>query len=340
MAGVVEPAKSPPGFADPKPKGVSAVVVVGLLLLVWNLNVVGAPNAGVVVAPELGAAAFGKPPNPPKAGIVGLSPSFFSANVALPNVGAPNLGAPLAPAAKPLKPPAKGLGAPDKPAPLFRPVPNVGPVPSAPEPLKRPLALDGSVATEVLAVPGAFAEPPKNPPFRFGGVADVGVSVEVAVEVVVLTEGPKNPPFLLFGGSAGVDAYGYAGAAAAAAPLIEKPPPNMVGGADPPDVAFAEAGTSFPSPAGSVSFDCSVFPLAGARTEELLWALNAITCLPNGPSALKLGAGLGRGRVIPGKTGLDGSVGWVVAAAVAVAVGGTGAVGGAPKRLDGVGCDD
>jgi hypothetical protein len=55
---------------------------------------------------------------------------------------------------------------------------------------------------------------------------------------------------------------------------------------------------------------------------------------------LKLGAGLGRGRVIPGKAGLDGSAGCVVAGAVVVAVGGTGAVGGALKRLDGVGCED
>ena len=345
VAGVVEAAKSPPGFAAPKPKGAadpSVAAVVGLLLLVWNLNVVGAPNAGVVGAPELGAVVLGKPPNPPNAGIVGLSPSFFSATAALPNVGAPNLGAPFAPPAKPPKPPVKDLVAPDTPAPLFKPVPNVAPVPnvepvpSAPEPLKRPLALGCSVAAEVLAVPDAFAEPPKNPPFRFGRVAEVGVSVEADVEVAVLTEGPKNPPFLLFGGSAGVE---YAGAAAAAAPLIENSP-NMAGGADPPDVALAEAGTSFTSPAGGVSFECSVFPLAGARTEELLWELNAITCLPNGPSVLKLGAGLEGGRVIPGKAGLDGSVGWVVAVAVVVAVEGTGAVGGAPKRLDGVGCDD
>ena len=336
VAGVVEAAKSPPGFADPKPKGAASVVaVVGLLLLVWNLNVVGAPNTGAVVAPELGAAP--KPPNPPNVGIVGLSPSFFSANVAPPNVGAPNFGAPLAPP-KPLKPPVKDLVAPDEPAPLFKPEPNVEPVSSAPEPLKRPLALGCSVATEVLAVPDAFAEPPKNPPLRFGGVADVGVSVDVDVEVAVLIEGPKNPPFLLFGGSAVAGAYAGAGAgaAAAAAPLIENPP-NMGGGAD---VAFAEAGTSFPSPAGGVRFECSVFPPADGRTEELLWAFRAITCLPNGPSALKLGAGLGGGAVIPEKAALDGSVNWVVAVAVAVAVGGTGAVGGAPKRLDGVVCDD
>ncbi len=340
MAGVVEAEKSPPGFADPKPKsGCSVAAAVGLLLLVWNLNVVGAPNTGVVVAPELEGPVFGKPPNPPNAGIVGLSPSFFSANAALPKVGAPNLGAPVT--AKPPKPPVKGFVVPDEPAALFKPEPNVEPEPSAPEPLKRPLALGCSVATEVVAVPDAFAEPPKNPPFRFGGVAAVGVSVEVDA-VAVMIEGPKNPPFLLFGGSAGVGAFAYAGAAAAAAaaPLIENPPPppNNGGGADPSDVAFAEAGTSFPSPAGDVTFEYSMFPLAGARTEELLWALNAITCVPNGPSVLKLGAGLGRGRVVPGKTGLSGSAGWV--GAVPVAVEGAGAVGGAPKRLDGVGCDD
>ena len=190
----------------------------------------------------------------------------------------------------------------------------------------------------MVAVLDAFAEPPKNPPFRFGGLAAVGVSVEVDVEVAAVIEGPKNPPFLLFGGSAGVGvgAFAYAGvaAAAAAAPLIENPP-NRAGGAEPFDVAFAEAGTSFPSPAGGVNFEYRLFPLAGARAEELLWALNAITCEPNGPSALKLGVGLGRGRV---KAGLGGSAGWVVA--VPVAVKGAGAVAGAPKRLDGVGCDD
>lgn len=69
------------------------------------MNVVGAPNTGVVVAPELEGPAFGKPLNPPNAGIVGLSPSFFSAIEALPNVGAPNLGAPVAPTAKLPKPP-------------------------------------------------------------------------------------------------------------------------------------------------------------------------------------------------------------------------------------------
>lgn len=226
-AGAVEAAKSPPGFADPKPKSgggaadpsgfcsLELAATVGLLLLVWNLKVVGAPNTGVDVAPELEGAAFGKPPNPLNAGIAGLSPSFFSANAALPNVGAPNpvnLGAPVAAVAKPLKPPAEGFVAPDEPAALFEPAPNVDPEPGAPEPPKRPLALGCSVATEVVPAPSAFADPPKNPPFRFGGVAAVCVSVGV---VAVLVEGPKNPPFLLFGGSAGVDANAGAGAAAA-----------------------------------------------------------------------------------------------------------------------------
>ena len=277
VAGVVEAEKSPPGFADPKPKSgggaaePSVAAAVGLLLLVLNLNVVGAPNAGVVVAPELEGPAFGKPLNPPNAGMAGLSPSFFSAGAALPNVVAPNLGAPVAPTAKLLNPPVKGFAAPDEPAALFNPELNVGPEPSAPEPLKRPLALGCSGATEVVAVLDAFAEPPKNPPFRFGGMAAGGVSVEVDVEVAVVIEGPKNPPFLLFGGSAGVGAFAYAGAtaAAAAAPLIENPP-NKAGGAEPSDVAFAEAGTSFLSPAVDVRFEYSVFPLAGARAEELL----------------------------------------------------------------------
>jgi len=350
-AGLVEAAKSPPGFADPKPKSGGGAadpsdfcsLEVGLLLLVWNLKAVGAPNMGVDVAPEPEGAALGKPPNPLNAGIAGLSPSFFSVNEAPPNVGAPNpvnLGAPVAPPAKPLKPPVEGFVAPDEPAALFKSEPIVEPELSAPKPLKGPLAFGCSVATEVVPAPCALAEPPKNPPFRFGGVATVCVSVEVEAEVAALAEGPKNPPFLLFGGSAGVGAGAGAGAAAAAAPLIENPPPNMVGGADPSDVAFAEAGTSFPSPAGGVGLECSAFPLAGAGTEELLRALNARTCLPNGPSVLKLGAGLGRGRVIPGKAGLGGSAGCVVAGAVAVAVEATGVVGAAPNRLDGVGCDD
>jgi hypothetical protein len=281
VAGLVEAANSPPGFADPKPKSGGGAadpsafcsLEVGLLLLVWNLKAVGAPNIGADVALELEAAAFGKPPNPLNAGTAGLSPSFFSANEVLPNVGAPNpvnLGAPVAPPAKPLKPPVEGFVAPDELAALFKPAPNVGPEP--PEPPKSPLALGCSVATEVVPAPDAFAEPPKNPPFRFGGVAVVCVSVNVEVEVAALAEGPKKPPFLLFGGSAsvgaGAGAGADAGAAAAAAPLIEKPPPkpppNRAGGAGPSDAAFAEAGTSFPSPAGGVGFECSVFPLVGA----------------------------------------------------------------------------
>ena len=346
-AGVVEAAKSPPGLADPKPKrGCGAAdpsgfcsPAVGLLLLVWNLKVVGAPNAGVDVAPEPEGAAL-KPPNPLNAGIAGLSPSFFSANAALPNVGAPNpvtLGAPGAPTAKPLKPPVEGLVAPDEPAIPFKPAPNVEPGPSVPDPLKRPLALVCSVTAEVVAAPNVFAEPPKNPPFRLSGVAAVGVSVEVDVAVAVLAKGPKNPPFLLFGSPASADAGAGTGAAAAA-PLIDNPPPNRAGGADPSDAAFVEAGTSFPSPAGVVSLESSAFPLAGAKVGVLLWALNAATCLPNGPSSLKLGAGLRRGREIPEKAGLGGSAGWVMA--VEVAVGGTGAVEGTPKRLNEVGCDD
>ena len=345
------------------------------------------------------------------------------------------MGAPVAPTAKPLKPPVKGFVAPDEPAVLFNPEPNVGPVPSAPETQKRPLTLGCSGATEVVAVLDAFAEPPKippnrfdevaavdvkvkvdvemvdaifgeppkNPPFRFGRVVAVGVAVEVDVdafdeppirfgrvaaavkvdveildafgeplknpplaavgvavevnvgafdeppirfgevaavvkvdveildafgespknlpfgvavgvsvkvhvEVAVVIEGPGFPPLLLF---VDVGAFAYVGAAAAAtaAPLIVNPP-NRAGGAEPSDVAFAEAGTSFSSPEGDVSLEYSVFPFAGARAEELLWPLKAITSLPNGPPVLKLGAGLGRGRV---RTGLGGSAGWVVA---------------------------
>lgn len=304
----------------------------GLLLLVWNLKVVGAPNAGADVAPELKGAAL-KPANPLNAGTAGLSPSFFSANAALPKVGAPNpvnLGAPVAPPAKPLKPPAADFVAPDELAAPFKPAPNMEPEPSALEPLKEPLALGCSVVAEVAAAAlDAFAEGPKNPPFRFGGAAGVGVDVEAAV---ALADGPKNPPFLLFGGSAGV-AVGAGAAELEAAPLIENPP-NGAGGVGPSVAAFAEAGTSFPSPVGGVSLESNEFPLAGAGTEELR-AWNAATCLPNGPSALKLGAGLVRGRVIPGKAGLGGSAGWVV-----VGVVGARAAGGALKRLDGVGCMD
>jgi len=329
VAGAVEAAKSPPGFAEPKPKNGGGAAdpsafcspelrAVGLLLLVWNLKVVGAPNTGVDVAPELEGVAL-KPVNPLNAGIAGLSPPF-PANAALPKVGAPNpvnLGAPVAPAAKPLKPPAAGLVAPDGPVAAFEPAPNVEPEPSALAPLKRPLALGCSVVAEVVAALDAFAAGPNNPPFRFGGAAAVGDSVEA---VIVLVEGPKKPPFLLFGGSESVGAGAGAGALAPeAAPLIENPP-NRAGGADPSVGAFA---TCFPSPAGGV----------GVGTEELLWALNARTCFPNGPSVLKLGAGFGRGRL--GKVGLGGSVGWVVA------VVGTGAIaaGRAPKGPDGVGCE-
>ena len=81
-----------------------------MLLLVWNLHVAGAPNAGVVVAPELGGPAFGKPLNPPNAGMVGVSPSFFSANAAMPNVGAADLGGPVVPTANSLKPLAAAVG--------------------------------------------------------------------------------------------------------------------------------------------------------------------------------------------------------------------------------------
>jgi hypothetical protein len=174
----------------------------GIAVTCLELESSGSTEYGADVAPELEGPAL-KPPNPLNAGRAGLSPSFFSANAALPNVGAPNpvnLGAPVAPPAKPLKPPVEGFVAPDEPAALFKPAPNVEPEPSAP----KPLALGCSVAAEVVAALDAFAEPPKNPPFRFGGVAAVGVSVEVDVEVAVLTEGPKNPPFLLFGGSASV----------------------------------------------------------------------------------------------------------------------------------------
>lgn len=65
--------------------------------------------------------------------------------------------------------------------------------------------------------------------------------------------------------------------------------------------------------------------------------------MPNGPFALKVGAGFGRGRLIPGKAGLDGSAGWVVAVVVVVAGTGagtgTGVTGGALKKLDGAGCE-
>ena len=348
--GAVEPAKSPPGFAEPKPKSGGGATnpscfcspelrAVGLLLLVWNLKVVGAPNTGADVALELEGVAL-KPANPLNAAIAGLSPSF-PAKAALPKVGAPNpvnLGALVAPAAKPLKPPAAGLVAPDDTVAAFKPALNVGPDPSVLVPLKSPLALGCSVVVEVVATLDAFAEGPKNPPFRFGGVAAAGDSVEARVEVAALAEGPKNPPFLRFGGSESVGVGAGAGAAALeAAPLIENPP-NRVGGADPSVGVFTKDGTSFPSPMGGCGFENSELPLAGVGTEELLRALNARTCLPNGPSALKLGAGFGRGRLIPGKAGLGGSAGWV--AAVVVAETGTGATGGAPKRPDEVGCED
>ena len=274
VAAAVEAAKSPPGFADPKPKSGAGAAdpsdfcspvlkAAGLLLLVWNLKVVGAPNAGVDVAPEPEGLAL-KPANPLNAG---LSPSL-AVNVALPKVGAPNpvnLGALVAPPAKPPKPPVAGLVAPDEPVAVFEPAPNVGPEPSVLAPLKSPLGLGCSVIAEVVAALDAFAEGPKNPPFRFGGaVAATGDSVDVRVEVAALAEGPKNPPFLRFGGSEGVGAGAGAGATALeAAPLIENPP----GGAEP-------SGTTFPSPMGGVGLENSEPPLVGAGTEELLWALN------------------------------------------------------------------
>lgn len=303
----------------------------GLLLLVcWNVK---ASNAGADVgaAPELEVPVpVLKPANPPNAGTAGLLPPFFSVNEGPLKVDGPNLRTRLVPAPKPLNPPPLGVAAPDEPPAPFKPVPNVEPVPSVLELPKIPLVLGCSDVAEEVATLDAFAEGPKNPPFRLGGATAVCVSVEGEAKVVVLAEGPKNPPFLLFGGSAAVD-IGAGAAELDAAPLIENPP-NRPGGADPSVAvaAFANAGTSFPSPVGGVELS-----LVGAGAEELLWAAwNARTCLPNGPSELKVGAGLGGGRLIPEKAGCCGSAGRVVAVAK------TGAAGGVPKRLDMVGCDD
>ena len=131
-------------------------------------------HPGMAVAPELGAAANVKPPNPPHGGIVGRSPAFFSVNAALPTVGARNLGAPLAPL-------AGGVAFLPKSGPLLG-IAEVGRV-------------WGGNPRRIVGAPGRVRA---GNPQKFEGALDGSVNTKVSMKLHYSKVEPNVYPFLCF----------------------------------------------------------------------------------------------------------------------------------------------